>query len=170
MGVASRRIHMYTSFQSHASYCIRCSLFFEPEEQSVGERTSLCFEFSPSAGTKQGALCKGSLMEDAEDWIIDANGFYIATRSFLLRRGYCCTNQCLNCPSINWRNSPLWKPLVAAMIAQTKGSPRAIEGVQKALVQHEQQVQAARQSERAFHQQMIVYYRLLLKHWQASRE
>jgi len=29
-------------------------------------------------------------MEDPDDWIIDSNGFYVATRSFLIRRGYCC--------------------------------------------------------------------------------
>src|ERR1700704_3847661 len=56
---------------------------------------------------------KTSPMEDSNDWMIDANGFYVATRSFLIRRGFCCANQCRNCPYINWRNSPTWKPLPA---------------------------------------------------------
>jgi hypothetical protein len=109
-------------------------------------------------------------MEDSGDWIIDANGFYIATRSFLMRRGYCCANQCRNCPYINWRNSPLWRPLDASMIRVTKVSPKAIEGARKALALHEKQVQEASQSEEAFHQQMIAHYRLLLKRWGELRE
>gem|GEM_PF-2275849 len=32
------------------------------------------------------------------DWEIDENGLWVATRAFLLRRGYCCGNGCRNCP------------------------------------------------------------------------
>jgi len=49
-----------------------------------------------------------TLGQDSNDWIIDSNGLYVATRSFLTRCGYCCANQCRNCPYINWRNSPTW--------------------------------------------------------------
>ena len=107
-------------------------------------------------------------MENSDDWIIDSNGFYIATRSFLIRRGYCCANQCLNCPYINWRKSSTWKPLEASMIHSARVSPKAIEGARKALAEHERQVEHASQSEGTFHQQMILHYRLLLKHWEES--
>jgi Family of unknown function (DUF5522) len=109
-------------------------------------------------------------MEDSDDWIIDANGFYIATRSFLMRRGYCCANQCRNCPYINWRNSPQWKPLEASMIHIAKVSPKALEGARKALAQHEWQLQHESQSEEVFHQEMIAHYRLLLKRWEEESE
>ena len=39
-------------------------------------------------------------MADSPDWEIDSNGLYVATRSFLVRRGFCCANQCRNCPYI----------------------------------------------------------------------
>ena len=107
-------------------------------------------------------------MEDSGDWIIDPNGFYIATRSFLMRRGYCCANQCRNCPYINWRNSSLWEPLDASMVRVTKVSPRAIEGARKALAQHEALVQHISRSEDAFHREMIAHYRLLLTCWEES--
>jgi hypothetical protein len=109
-------------------------------------------------------------MEDSDDWIIASNGLYIATRSFLIRRGYCCANQCLNCPYVNWRNSPTWKPLDASMIPMTKVSPKAREEVQKALARHEGQAQDESQSEEAFHERMIVHYRLLLKRWEDASE
>lgn len=104
-------------------------------------------------------------MEDSDDWIVDANGFYIATRSFLMRRGYCCANQCRNCPYINWRDSLGWEPVDAAMVRVTKVSPRAIEGARKALAEHEQWVQRGDGSEEAFHERMIAHYRLLLRCW-----
>jgi hypothetical protein len=33
-----------------------------------------------------------------EDYKILSNGLLVFTASFLLRRGYCCGNGCLNCP------------------------------------------------------------------------
>lgn len=104
-------------------------------------------------------------MEDSDDWMINSNGLYVATRSFLIRRGYCCANRCLNCPYINWRNSPIWKPLDASMIRAARVSPKVLEGVREALAQHERQVQHGSQPEDALHQEMIAHYRLLLKHW-----
>ena len=32
------------------------------------------------------------------DWVLNEDGLLMATRSFLLRRGYCCGNGCRNCP------------------------------------------------------------------------
>jgi hypothetical protein len=109
-------------------------------------------------------------MEDSTDWIIDSNGFYVATRSFLIRRGYCCANQCRNCPYINWRNSPAWEPLPAGAVLATAVSPKAVEGARKALTYHEQQLQNGSQVEEECHQAMIAHYRLLLERWDESSE
>jgi uncharacterized protein DUF5522 len=109
-------------------------------------------------------------MEDSADWIIDSNGFYIATRSFLIRRGFCCANQCRNCPYINWRNSPAWEPLPAEAIHATEVSPKAIEGARKALTYHERQLQNDSQVEEERHQAIITHYRLLLERWEGSSE
>jgi hypothetical protein len=104
--------------------------------------------------------------EDPDDWIIDADGFYVATRSFLIRRGYCCANQCRNCPYINWRNSQTWEPLPAKAVHFTKVSPKAVEGARKALTYHEQQVQTGKQTKEEHHQAMIAHYHLLLERWE----
>jgi len=45
---------------------------------------------------------KTSPMEDSNDWIIDANGFYIAPARFSYGACFCCANQCRNLPYINW--------------------------------------------------------------------
>lgn len=34
------------------------------------------------------------------DFEVGADGLYVATRQFLLRRGYCCGCGCRNCPYI----------------------------------------------------------------------
>ncbi len=107
-------------------------------------------------------------MEDTDDWIIDSHGFYVATRSFLMRRGYCCANQCRNCPYINWRNSPTWKPLPAEAVHVTEVSPRAVEGARKALAYHERQEHTGNRTDEALHQAMIAHYRLLLERWEES--
>ena len=109
-------------------------------------------------------------MEDAEDWIIDANGFYIATRSFLIRRGFCCANQCRNCPYINWHNSPAWEPLPAEAVQITEAPQKAVEGARKALSYHEQLICNGNLSENERHQAMIAHYRLLLERWGKSNE
>lgn len=107
-------------------------------------------------------------MEDADDWIIDANGFYIATRSFLMRRGFCCANQCRNCPYINWHRSRTWQPLPAEAVQITEAPQKAIEGVRTALSYHEQQIGNGSQSENAHHRAMIAHYRLLLERWEGD--
>ncbi len=104
--------------------------------------------------------------QDAQDWEIDAHGFYVATRSFLIRRGYCCANQCRHCPYINWRTSPSWHPLPAEAIRRTTVSPKALEGARKALTLHEWQGPHERQAEEASRQAMIAHYRLLLERWE----
>lgn len=109
-------------------------------------------------------------MEDTDDWIIDSNGFYVATRSFLMRRGYCCASLCRNCPYINWRNSPAWKPLPAEAVQITAVSPKALEGARKALAYHEQQLHTGNQLDEALHLAVIAHYRLLLERWEVASE
>jgi hypothetical protein len=107
-------------------------------------------------------------MTDSTDWEIDSNGLYVATRSFLVRRGFCCANQCRNCPYINWRNSPTWQPLPAEAVKVAAVSLKALEGARKALTQHEQQSQQLDPSEAASHRAMIAHYRLLLERWEPA--
>src|SRR5438034_1789314 len=102
---------------------------------------------------------------DSPDWEIDSNGLYVATRSFLVRRGFCCANQCRNCPYINWRNSPTWEPLPAEAVHFIEVSPKAVEGARNALAYHEQQVHTGCKSGEELHQTMIAHYRLLLERW-----
>ncbi len=36
-------------------------------------------------------------LREGEDYYIE-NGFYVFTRAYLLRRGYCCKSGCRHCP------------------------------------------------------------------------
>ncbi len=42
-------------------------------------------------------------MAGGPDFELNADGLMVATREFLLRRGYCCGNGCRNCP---YRGTP----------------------------------------------------------------
>ena len=44
------------------------------------------------------------------DFEMNEDGLMVATRAFLLRRGYCCGNGCLNCPYRGTAEDrgPLW--------------------------------------------------------------
>jgi Family of unknown function (DUF5522) len=106
-----------------------------------------------------------SYEQDNNDWEILPNGLYVATRGFLIRRGYCCANQCRNCPYINWRNSPTWQPAPAEAIKFAEVSPKAIQGAKNQLAQHTQQLAASDEGQRKYHQRMIEHYQLLLEHW-----
>lgn len=46
---------------------------------------------SSSANSSELPLIEG------EDFYLE-NGFYVFTSSYLLRRGYCCDNNCRHCP------------------------------------------------------------------------
>ncbi len=35
---------------------------------------------------------------EGEDYVINAQGLLVFTAKYLLARGYCCGNGCLNCP------------------------------------------------------------------------
>ena len=109
-------------------------------------------------------------MEDSTDWEIDSNCFYVATRSFLVRRGYCCANQCRNCPYIKWHNFPVWQPLPAEAIKVANVSPKALERARNALAYHEQPRQRESPIEAEHHRAMIAHYRLLLERWEPSGE
>ncbi len=109
-------------------------------------------------------------MGDQDDWIVDASGFYGASRVFLIRRGFCCANQCRNCPYIDWRNSPIWEPLPAEAIHEANVSLQAIEGARKALAEIERQLGPGSQATEARHRGLAAHYRLLLERWQAWQE
>jgi hypothetical protein len=38
------------------------------------------------------------MQQEGKDYIILPNGLLVFTASYLLERGYCCGNGCLNCP------------------------------------------------------------------------
>jgi hypothetical protein len=103
--------------------------------------------------------------EAQADWEITPDGLYIATRHFLLRRGYCCANRCRNCPYINWRADPTWQQAPAATIRRTNVSPKAVAAARAALAQHEQTVESTSEAEQAYHRKMIGHYQLLLEQW-----
>ncbi len=37
-------------------------------------------------------------LKEGEDFVYDEQGLMVLTRSFLLKRGYCCKSGCRNCP------------------------------------------------------------------------
>ena len=101
--------------------------------------------------------------EDEEDWQIDEQGFYVATRGFLIRRGYCCGNRCRNCPYLNWRNAPGWRPTPAATVQFAHVAPTILDAISARLTLHEQLQQPGDPDER---ERLIAHYRLLLERWE----
>lgn len=99
------------------------------------------------------------------DWEITNDGLYIATRKFLLRRGYCCANRCRNCPYVNWRNDPTWQPAPAEYVRRTRVSPKVLAGVRAGLQHHEQQLHMCAPEEQDYHRAMIAHYAHLLDRW-----
>ena len=102
------------------------------------------------------------------DWEIDANGLWIATRSFLIRRGYCCANQCRNCPYVNWRNNHAWQPAPAEAVQFTNVSPKAIQAIHQQIAHYTQKLQEHTNdtSKTVYHQTMLAHYTLLLQRWE----
>lgn len=103
--------------------------------------------------------------DEQMDWEITPEGLYIATRQFLIRRGYCCANRCLHCPYINWREQTSWQHAPPETIRRTVVSRRAASGASMQLIRHEQALHEATDSERDYHLDMIAHYRLLLERW-----
>lgn len=99
------------------------------------------------------------------DWEITPEGLYIATRHFLLRRGYCCANRCRNCPYINWQENPAWQHAPAAAIQRATVSPKALSTARAHLARHEQILAEADEHNQARHKAMIEHYLLLLERW-----
>ncbi|WP_126549441.1 DUF5522 domain-containing protein [Dictyobacter kobayashii] len=99
------------------------------------------------------------------DWEVTANGLYVATRGYLIRRGFCCSNKCRNCPYINWRNNPHWQPLPAECIKRARVSPKSTCAAQTLLAHHEQELQHCQPAEKARHQEMVAHYTRLLEQW-----
>jgi len=40
----------------------------------------------------------GEKLTEGEDYMMSKDGYRIMTESYLVRRGYCCSNGCTNCP------------------------------------------------------------------------
>lgn len=105
---------------------------------------------------------------EEHDWDIDANGFYIATRGFLIRRGYCCANRCRNCPYINWRDDARWQPAPAEAVQFATVAGKALQAAKQRLAFHEQQLQLWEDdnTERTYHRSLAEHYRVLVERWQ----
>jgi len=102
---------------------------------------------------------------ETADWEITPDGLYIATRGFLVRRGYCCANRCRNCPYINWRANPAWEPAPACALHRTRVSPKTLVAARTLLAEHQLSLATAPSDERAHHQEMIDHYQRLLERW-----
>jgi Family of unknown function (DUF5522) len=105
---------------------------------------------------------------DQDDWEITSDGLYIATRNFLIRRGYCCANRCRNCPYINWRSQPEWQPIPAEQVKRTRVCSKSIIAAQTLLDYHQQQLHQCLPLEQERHQRMVDHYRNLLACWRAN--
>lgn len=99
------------------------------------------------------------------DWEITDEGLYIATRGFLIRRGYCCGNRCRNCPYINWRLQSTWEPVPTQCLQRRRVTAKVLAGASSLLQYHQQQLQTCTEKKKLYHQTMIEHYQALLKHW-----
>jgi Family of unknown function (DUF5522) len=106
-----------------------------------------------------------SLQDQENDWEITEQGLYIATRGFLIRRGYCCANRCRNCPYINWHQQATWQPGPAEQVKCVRGVPKAIIGAYTLLHFHEEQIDRGEAEQEEYHREMIAHYRLLVERW-----
>jgi len=109
-----------------------------------------------------------SSQDEETDWEITEQGLYIATRGFLIRRGYCCANRCRNCPYINWRLQATWQPGPAECVKCVQGVPKAIAGAYVMLQFHEEQLDQVEPTQQDYHREMIAHYRLLVECWGSS--
>jgi len=107
-----------------------------------------------------------SSQEEEADWEITPQGLYMATRGFLIRRGYCCANQCRNCPYINWRHQLTWQPIPAERVQHAQVTANALAGAEALLNYHEEQLAQGTPGNINYHQAMIEHYLLLLERWE----
>lgn len=110
-----------------------------------------------------------SSQDQETDWEITEQGLYIATRAFLVRRGYCCANRCRNCPYINWQQQPTWQPAAPECVKRVLVAPKAIAGACTMLRVHEAQLAEETPAQQEHHKMMIAHYRLLLERWDGTR-
>ena len=104
--------------------------------------------------------------EPTADWEITPDGLYIATRGFLLRRGYCCANRCRNCPYMNWHQARTWQAGEHQWVKTGRVASKAIAGARALLHYHQQQLaQCTQDEERDYHCEMSEHYRFLLEQW-----
>lgn len=115
--------------------------------------------------TRLERLMKNTSVQEEGDWEITADGLYMATRGFLTRRGYCCANQCRNCPYINWRDNPEWRPVAHKYVRKMRVSAKAVAGAQALLTYHHEHVDQGTHEERERHRAMIEHYSFLLEKW-----
>ena len=110
-----------------------------------------------------------SSQEEEADWEITEQGLYMATRGFLIRRGYCCANQCRNCPYINWRQQATWQPIPAERVQHAHVSPKALVAARTMANYYEEQLSQstdANSADNGYSQTMLTHYRLLLERWE----
>ncbi len=101
---------------------------------------------------------------DEADWEITREGLYVATRGFLVRRGYCCANRCRHCPYINWHNTCSWQHGPHAAVQSVLVSKKALAEVREHLHYHQLQLQA-HPEEISYHEAQCAHYRFLLQQW-----
>jgi hypothetical protein len=102
---------------------------------------------------------------EEQDWEITTDGLFIATRTFLTRRGFCCGCRCRNCPYINWRNQAEWQPIRMEQVKRIRVSPRSTASAQGLLRYHQKQLRRCPPHEQLRHQTKIEYYTQLLERW-----
>lgn len=107
-----------------------------------------------------------SVLHDEQNWEITPDGLFVATRRFLVRRGYCCGNRCRNCPYINWQNSRSWQPTELNAIRRHRVAPRVITGLETMIHQHREALSTSSGDEYDYHQRMLEHHQGLLAIWQ----
>lgn len=103
--------------------------------------------------------------QDTDDWIVTEEGLYVATRGFLIRRGYCCASRCRNCPYINWRENSDWEPVPETDVQYARVATRSLAAARFLLKQHEEALRHDSQTNQDYHHRMAQHYRTLLAHW-----
>ncbi|MGI8952154.1 MAG: DUF5522 domain-containing protein [Chitinophagaceae bacterium] len=67
---------------------------------------------------------KNKLNDD--DYFFNSNGLIVMTKEYLLERGYCCGNGCINCP-YDYKNVP--EPRRAALLEKRKAASNSTKNI-----------------------------------------
>lgn len=116
-------------------------------------------------GSKEKGCPMYARRQENDDWEVSEDGLYIATRGYLIRRGFCCANRCRNCPYVNWRHRADWQPIPLESVRRTRTSAKSLLNTRAMLHYHEEQLPTATGKERERHQEMINHYQALLERW-----